>query len=163
MGGKIFIFVGILLILTGVFVSQSNTRVSVNHRLITDEVESSNIKMYVGLGIGGLGLFFAIVGFIGLAKASKQQKRNLYIMKTGIDAQARVTFVDKNYALLVNKKPIFSIVEYTYQDKMGNQYTRKLNNINSDMVIRKQIQVGSTIAIKYATENHGESVMVLSL
>lgn len=161
MKGKIFIFVGIILIVTGVIVSQSNTRVRINKQIANAE-ESKNARNYIGGGVGGLGLIFAIVGLIGVVRGSKQNKRNQYIVQNGIDAQGTVTFVDKNYTMLVNNNPIYSIVEYTYQDKTGNQHTRRINNFNSEIVIRKQIKVGSNIPVKYSAENPGESVIILS-
>jgi hypothetical protein len=160
MKGKIFIFVGIILIGTGVIVSQSNTGVRINNRMANEEV-SKNVRNYIGGGVGGLGLFFVIVGLVGMVRGSKQTKRNQYIMQTGIDAQGTVTFVDKNWSVLVNKNPIYSIVEYTYLDRNGNKYTRRINNLSSEIVIRKQIQVGSNVPIKYSAENPGESVIIL--
>jgi hypothetical protein len=73
-----------------------------------------------------------------------------------------VTFVDRNWKILLNKNPIYSIVEYYYKDNLGNQYTRKISNMSSELVIRKQIQVGAKIPVKYLSENPAESVIVIS-
>jgi hypothetical protein len=161
MKGIVFLFVGIILIGVGIIIFQSDIKVRINHQHANAE-DSKTAITYVAWGLGGLGFLFAVGGLIGFARGKKQNKQNLYILQNGIAAEGTVTFVDKNWAVLVNKNPIYSIVEYTYLDKTGNQHTRKINNISSEIVIRKQILVGSKIPIKYASENPGESVMVLS-
>ena len=86
---------------------------------------------------------------------------NNVILQTGIDAQATVTFVDKNYSFLVNNKPIYSIVEYEYVDKNGVKHTRRIDNLNSDLVIRKKIEVGNTIKIRYSQTDYSQSIMLI--
>jgi hypothetical protein len=98
---------------------------------------------------------------IGMIRGSKQMKVNQYIMQNGIPAEGTVTFVDKNWTLLVNKNPIYSIIEYTYTDSNGAQYSRKVTNANSNLVTRMGIQVGSKIPIKYSPQNPAESVIVV--
>lgn len=161
MGRIVFLAVGVILMVTGVIVSQSHMIVSIQrHRA---DPETSNIVRYaVGGGVGGLGVVFALVALIGMVRGSQQTKRNQYLVQTGIDAEGTVTFVDKNYAMLINNRPIYSIIEYTYRDGAGNQHTRRIDNANSELVIRKQIQVGAKVAIKYSAQNPGESVIVLS-
>ena len=160
MKGIIFLFVGIILIVTGIIISQSNTRVRINHQLANAE-DSNTARYAIGGGLAGLGLLFSIGGLIGVVRGSKQNKRKQYIVQNGIDAQGTVTFVDKNWSVRINGNPIYSIVEYTYIDKTGYQHTNRINNLNSEIVIRKQIQVGSNIPIKYAAENPWESVILL--
>lgn len=157
---KVIVFVGIVLITVGVIIFQSDMKVKINRQLANAE-DSKTAKTYVGGGIIGLGSLFVLAGLIGLVRANKLQKRNQYILQNGIEAYGTVTFVDRNWTVLVNKNPIYSIVEYTYPDSSGNLHTRKISNISSELVIRKQIQVGSKIPIKYAAENPGESVMVI--
>ncbi|MES2837764.1 MAG: DUF3592 domain-containing protein [Bacteroidota bacterium] len=161
MRGIVFLFVGIVLIAVGIIVSQSNMKVKINRQRANAE-DSKTAISYVAWGLEGLGGIFALIGVMGVIRGKKQNKRNHYILQNGISAEGTVTFVDKNYAVLVNKKPIYSIVEYTYVDSTGSQHTRKVSNISSDIVIRKQILVGSKIQIKYASENPSESVMVLA-
>jgi hypothetical protein len=156
----IFLFVGIILIVTGVIVSQSNTRIVINKQEANAET-SNTVRNYIGIGIGGLGLFFAIAGFVGMASSSRQKKKSQQILQNGIAAKGTITFVDKNYSLLVNKKPIYSIIEYTYTDNSGIDHTRRINNFNSDIAIRNNFQVGSVIPIKYSVENPAESVMII--
>jgi len=110
--------------------------------------------------LGGLGALFTLSGLIGFGRSARQRARASQLMASGVDAEGTVTFVDKNFTILVNHTPIYSIVEYTYRDSQGREHTRRVNNLNSEMVIRKQIQVGTKIAVKYAREDPGESIMV---
>jgi hypothetical protein len=157
---KVIIFVGVILIAVGAFIFQSDMKVKINRQIANAE-DSQTAKTYIGGGIIGLGSLFVLGGLLGLVLGNKQQKRNQHILQNGIAVVGTVTFVDRNWAVLVNKNPIYSIVEYTYKDKSGNSHTRKISNISSEIVIRKQIQVGSKISIKYASENPVESVMVI--
>ncbi len=160
MKGLVFLFVGTILIVVGVIVFQSDTKVRINGQRANAE-DSKTAISYVAGGLGGLGALFVIGGLFSIVNARKQNKRNMYILQNGVDAEGTVAFVDRNYAILVNKNPIYSIVEYTYKDKIGQQHTRRVSTISSEVVIRKQIQVGSKIPIRYAPENPAESVMVL--
>jgi sRNA-binding regulator protein Hfq len=162
MKGIVFIFIGAILIMTGVIVANSNVRIKINNRF-ADEEQSTKVRNYIGIGLGGLGAVFAVIGLIGAVAGSQKNKRNKEIIRNGIVAQAKVTFVDKNYYVLVNKTPIYSIVEYTYTDSNGIQHSRKINNIDSKIVIRNGIQVGSMVPIKYSAENPAESVLILPI
>lgn len=163
MKNKIFIFVGIVLIAVGIicyFAIESGT-VRINGNTIRDTGTINMVRYLVGGGIAGLGAIFMLAGLIGLFRGSQQLKRNQFILKNGIEAVGTVTFADKNYYITVNNRPVYSIVEYTYQDKSGITHTRKINNFNSEIMIRKQITVGSKITVKYSPQNPEESVMVL--
>ena len=157
----IFIFTGIILIAAGLIVSQSNMNVIINYQHVDSET-ANNIKHITGLGLGALGALFTLAGLIGFIRNSRQRMRNQHILYHGIETQGTVTFADKNYSILINNTPVYSIVEYTYQDKYGQKHTRRITDINSDIVIRMRIQVGSSIPIKYSAENPAESVIVLS-
>lgn len=163
MGSKIFLFVGfVLLAVTALlYFTLDGATIKVNGRVTNDPHTVATLKYYLCCGLGLLGGLFAAFGVKGMMQASQQAKRNQYIMQYGIEVPGTVTFVDKNYTLLVNNRPIYSIVEYTYKDKAGNDHVRRINNMNSEIVIRKQIVVGAAIQVKYAPENPAESVMVL--
>ena len=92
-------------------------------------------------------------------RGAKRSKLDSHIAQTGVETEAAVTFVDKNYALLVNNRPIYSIVEYTYQDELGNEYVNRIENVSTDYVIRNKAEVGSKIRIKYLPTEPGQSVM----
>lgn len=159
---KIFFFIGIILLAVGITVYFALGTVTTYNG---GKTMSPELKMTLQLSIGGflsaLGIIFLVVAFRSKARAAKQQAENLHILQTGIAAEGTVTFVDKNYAVRVNKVPVFSIVEYTYKDRSGNVHTRRINNFSSEMVIRKQIQVGGKIPVKYSNEDAGKSVIVL--
>jgi hypothetical protein len=108
---------------------------------------------------GCTGALMALFGVLGLVRGSKQAKQDSLIAQTGIEKEATVTFVDKNYNLLVNNRPIYSIVEYKYQDDFGNEYANRVDNVSTDSVIRNKIEVGSTIKIKYLPNDPTKSVM----
>jgi hypothetical protein len=156
----VLLFVGVVLIVVGIIVSQSGGRVTINNQLANPETSSIAINAIAGF-LGLLGLIFLIIGIISMIRGSKQMKENQYIAKNGIPTEGTVTFVDKNWTLLVNKNPIYSIIEYTYTDNNGMQYSRKVTNANSNLVTRMGIQVGSKIPIKYSPQNHGESVIIV--
>ncbi len=155
----VFLVTGVILMAVGLLVSQQHGGVSINGS--EADPATAQIAIYaMGGGLGGLGAIFTLGGLISLAFGSRQAKRNQYIMQTGVDAVGTVTFMDKNYSLLVNNAPAYSILEYTYQDGDGRQHTRRIDNVDSELVIRRQIQVGARVAIKYSAENPGESVII---
>ncbi|HOZ30832.1 MAG TPA: hypothetical protein PLL66_07930 [Bacteroidales bacterium] len=153
---RIFIFIGIILIGSGLLVYSVDIQIKGNTSL-----DEETVKLLM-LGIlGGLGLLFSIFGIVGAIIGRGKIKKQKHILNNGMETEATVDFVDKNFSILVQQKPIFSIVEYSYTDQNGNSHTRRVTNVNSDLVIRKQIQVGSKIKIKYIPDNPGDSVMLL--
>jgi hypothetical protein len=111
---------------------------------------------------GCVGALMALFGALGLVRGMGQAKHANLIAQTGVEKEATVTFVDRNYDLLINNRPIYSIVEYKYRDDVGNEYTNKVENANTNEVIRHKIEVGSTIKIKYLPQDPGKSVMVFA-
>ena len=104
--------------------------------------------------------------FIGQALSQTLQQENdpqqsrmaAEIMETGISTTAQVTFVDRNYRVLINNRPVYSIVEYVYQDDLGNKYSKRIDRVSSEAVIRNQIAVGSTVDIKYSSTDPSQSI-----
>ena len=147
---------GLVLITVGIIVFFSDIRVTGNSGLGEVTVK------YIVLGIlGGLGSLLTLAGFISMLRGSQKKQKDNRILTNGVDADATVNFVDKNFSFLVNHTPIYSIVEYSYTDHNGNPHTRRVTNVTSELVIRKQVVVGSKIKIKYSAENPAESVMFL--
>ena len=111
----------------------------------------------------GLGLYIA--GSIGdrelMRKIAEKARFTEEIAASGIPVRARVTFVDKNYSLLVNQKPVYSIVEYTYEDHLGRPHIGRKTNVDSDLVIRAQLAVGSEVDVKYLASIPDESVLLI--
>jgi len=116
--------------------------------------------------MGGVFVLFLIITFIVLAAlrrfggSKKDQEKKIYIAQNGVETTATVTFVDKNFRLLVNQTPIYSIVEYKYQDNMGREHVRRIDNINSELVVRNKIEVNNTIKIRYLQEDPSQSVIM---
>ena len=124
---------------------------------------ASTIKMLHGMS--ALGVFFFVLGVIllisGLLKARARSKKARDIFQRGTLAKGTVTFVDKNYSLLVNNKPIYSIVEFTFQDGSGKTHTARKDSVESDLIIRDKIVVGSPVALKYLPESPEQNILIL--
>jgi hypothetical protein len=153
---KMIVFTGLVLIAVGFIVFFSDIRVTGNIGL------GSTAAKYIVLGIlGGIGSLLALIGFIGMARGSQNKLKQKQIMTDGVDTEGIVNFVDKNFTYLVNHTPIYSIVEYSYTDHNRNTHTRRVTNVTSELVIRKQVVVGSKIKVKYSAQNPAESMMFL--
>jgi hypothetical protein len=153
---KIIVFTGLVLIAVGFIVFFSDIRVTGNIGL-----GSTTVKFIVLGTLGGIGSLLSLIGFIGMIRGSLNKQKQKQVMTDGIDTEGTVNFVDKNFTFLVNHTPIYSIVECSYTDNNGNAHTRRVTNVTSELVIRKQVVVGSKIKVKYSAQNPAESIMFL--
>ncbi len=112
----------------------------------------------LGYGLGGVGILLLVVSLIRGRSASK---RAMEIFQRGTLTTGQVTFVDKDYSVLVNNAPVFSIVEFTFQDSRGDTHTVRKTGVNSELVIRNRVTVGGSVAIKYLPENPGSNILIL--
>jgi hypothetical protein len=123
---------------------------------------AASINMFV---FGGLGLIFMIIGaamFIaGRAKAKKNKALAEKIFAMGVATEGTVTFFDKNYGLLVNNKPIYSIVEFKFRDSSGTERIGRKNNVSSDLAIRLKLEVGAKVQVKYMNEDPNQNILIL--
>lgn len=107
----------------------------------------------------------AVVGLVilvaGRATAKKQEAKAMLIYETGVAAEAMVTFVDRNYRILVNNQPIYSIVEFKFRDTSGVEHVVRKETVNSELVIRNQVEVGNTVNIKYLAEDPSQNILML--
>ncbi len=160
---RIFLFLGLILLVTGVlcFLFMGEGTVKVNGKISNDPAMKNLPRYIVGCVVGGLGLIFTLVAIIGQNRSKKQLARNQFILQNGVKTEGTFTFIDKNYAVLMNNKPIYSIVEYIYKDNLGTEHMRRITNFNSDIVIRKKMEVGSKIEVKYLSDKPSESVIVI--
>jgi hypothetical protein len=71
-----------------------------------------------------------------------------------------ITYLDRNYSLLVNNRPISSIVEYRFQDGSGVWHTKRKPDMNADVVIRQGLQVGLTVSVIYLPEDPSKNALV---
>jgi len=155
MKSRIFLFVGIILIGVGliVFFSLNGAKMNVHgpgYQPVSAETEQlANMIVRYGVPglLGGLGLIFLIAGFAGMGKDSNQNKMMKAALQYGTETEGTITFVDKNYTLLVNKN--------------GTEHVRKIDNFSSEFVIRYNIQVGNKIKVKYLPNDPSQSVMLL--
>jgi hypothetical protein len=160
---NVLVFIGIILVGVGIIVyfSLETANITVNGVRSNSEGLRKVLQFSISGFLAGLGAFFIIGGLRAGARAARQKEQDLHIMQTGVETEGTVTFVDKNYYILVNKNPIYSIVEYTYKSSSGNQHTNRLDMLSSEQVIRKQIQVGTKIRIKYAAEDSSKSIIIM--
>lgn len=123
---------------------------------------AASINMVV---FGGLGLIFMIIGAFmflgGRAKAKKNKALAEKIFAMGVATEGTVTFFDKNYGLLVNNKPIYSIVEFKFRDRSGTERIGRKNNVSSDLAIRLKLEVGAKVQVKYLHENPDQNILIL--
>jgi len=114
-------------------------------------------------GIGGIFILIGVPMVIsGVINNRKRQAEENKVMTQGVATTGKVTFVDKNYSLLVNEKPIYSIVEFQFKDGSGQLRTSRKENVDSDLVIRTQMAVGNEVNLKYLLENPDENVLILT-
>lgn len=114
---------------------------------------------------GVVSLLEIVIGIVllvvGRSKKKVKEELALQIYNQGLPAKARVTFVDKDYSFLVNEKPIYSVVEFVFTDHMGRQHTARKQQVESDLVIRSSITVGSEVDIKYMSADPNKNVLMI--
>ncbi|OHD62159.1 MAG: hypothetical protein A2014_03605 [Spirochaetes bacterium GWF1_49_6] len=161
--GVIFLVLGIL-----VYFHAENGSAALQGTNIQNNPAVAEQMTRIGIQYGVSILFFVIssvllvLSVIGLIKKLNKSRLAKRILQTGIETDALVTYVDRNFSILINKQPVYSIVEYRYRDNDGNKYTERLDRVSSEMVVRSNIEVGCTIRIKYLQEDHAKSEPVLS-
>ena len=160
MRGLVYLFLGVVFFVVAIILYFKLETATMN----TQQQNLGDIESLIKLGIPGLmgfiGLIFTILGLKGVIKGAKRSSLNKQIMQMGVETEAEVTYVNQNFSMLVNHRPIYSIVEYKYQDSMGNEHVRKIENLKTDLVIRSNIQVGNTIKVKYLPNDPSQSVML---
>jgi hypothetical protein len=133
--------------------------------LLGGSVASAGLASVTGvfLIVGGL---MAVIGLViivaGRITTQKQKDKAMLIYQTGVDAEAMVTFVDRNYRILVNNQPIYSIVEFKFRDTSGVEHVVRKETVQSELVIRNQVEVGSTVNIKYLLEDPSQNILMLA-
>ncbi|MFN8534423.1 MAG: DUF3592 domain-containing protein [Dehalococcoidia bacterium] len=111
----------------------------------------------------GLSLLFGLFGVLSLVGSLRRSALEGDLARRGIPAQGVITYLDRNYSLLVNNRPIYSIVEYRYCDAGGAWYTNRVPNLNSDLAIRSGWQVGAAIPVRYLPENPARSAIAFAV
>jgi len=112
--------------------------------------------------VGGLGLLFLLLGIVFLAKSKQNAARLAEILSSGTPAEATVTYVDRNFRIRVNGQPVYSIVEYRYQDGAGMSHVRRITDASTDVVVRSGIAVGSKVEIRISRTDPSKSALILT-
>lgn len=114
---------------------------------------------------GVVGLIIMVIGAVilvrGLSTAKKKKALAMLIYERGVPTEGTVTFVDKNYSILVNQKPIYFIVEFKFKDGSGREHVVRKSDVESDLVIRLKIEVGSKVQVKYLNEDPQKNILML--
>lgn len=156
MKAVIFLVVGIVTIAVGTIVYFATNNAGGAY------AQSAAASVGVNLGLTmlipsivcwALGGMFTLFGIIGLLGGAARQGDLKEIAASGIQAPARITYLDRNYTLLLNNRPVYSIVEYVFRDTLGREFVRRADNIKTDTVIRQGWQVGSNIQVRYLPAN----------
>jgi len=160
MTGIIFLIVGMVFIGAGVFAGSMMGGAMESAPEAAQETMqiAQSIFTYSFAGVGALMSFFGVISLIRGGRSSKMTQK---VLQEGTEGQGVITFVDRNYRVKINNNPIYSIVEYTYTDGMGNQYVNRIDNANTEFVIRAGWQVGVTIPIKYLSEDPQQSAIIM--
>ena len=164
----VWLIAGLIFIGTGVFVYFVVGAAFADTPALFGELQT---LLQYGMGglFAGIGAIMTLNGLIGVMRGAKRSKLDSHIAQTGVETEATVTFVNKNYSPLVNNRPVYSIVEYTYQDELGNEYANgiaRIENASMDTlirnyVIRNKVEIGNKIRIKYLPAEPGQSVMLV--
>ena len=161
MVGIILLVMGVIFIGSGLFAGQMIGGMVGSAPDVAQETMglAQNIFTYTFVGVGALMSFFGVISLIRGGKSSQMTKK---VLQEGVDGQGTITYVDRNYRVQINNRPIYSIVEYSYTDGMGNQYVNRIDNANTEFVIRAGWQVGAVIPIKYLSENPQQSAPLMA-
>ncbi|MFN8534424.1 MAG: hypothetical protein U0556_12865 [Dehalococcoidia bacterium] len=76
-----------------------------------------------------------------------------------VEADGVITVLDRNFNVFVNHRPIYSTVEYRYRDRRGTLRTRRVEQMNAELVRRAGWQVGTTIKVRYLATDPARSVI----
>ena len=133
-----------------------------NNPSIAEQTTRIGIQYGVSILFIVIGSVLLILSLIGLIKKLNKSRLAKRILQTGIETDALVTYVDRNFSILINNQPVYSIVEYEYRDNEGNEYTDRKDRVPSETVVRSNIETGCTIRIKYLQEDHSKSEPVIS-
>ncbi|MDZ4726588.1 MAG: hypothetical protein SH817_10550 [Leptospira sp.] len=162
MPSLILIFTGSILFLVGIFIYVMALG---SHITIKTNLSISLAKQILQYGVPGLlislGVIFNLMGIFGIIRRAKTAKQNAFIMQNGLETDANVLFVDRNYLVRVNYQWIYSILEYEYKDALGNTHLRRIKDVPTEWVIRNKIEVGGKLKIKYLREDPKQSVVIV--
>jgi hypothetical protein len=76
-----------------------------------------------------------------------------------VETDGVITALERNFSLFVNHRPIYSMVEYRYRDRKGVWRTRRIAQMNAELVRRAGWQVGAPIKVRYLVSDPDKSVI----
>ena len=158
MVGIILIIVGLIFIGAGIFAGNTFGSFMGSAPDVAQDALGLGQTVFLVAFIG-VGALLVLFGVIALVRSGRRRQMTQRVLQEGVSAEAKITYIDKNYRVLVNNRPIYSIVEYTFVDGLGNQYVNRVDNVNSESLIRSGWQVGSVIPIKYNRDNPQQSAI----
>lgn len=147
MVGKMLIGLGLILVFIGLLVS------GVSGFTPTTMEEMIPVVFF--------GALITIWGLITHRRQKRLSKARQKILQDGVVGEGRIKFLDRNYRVEINGRPVYSIIEYDYVDSAGNYYINRVDNVDTDAIIRTGWQVGSTIPIKYLSEDARQSTIIM--
>ena len=118
------------------------------------------------LGVVAIGLIMTVGGgaliYFGVRNLKKGGVEKQRLELEGVNAPGEVTYVDRNYSVLFNNQPIYSIVEYKFRDYMGREFIGRKEDISSETVIRQKIEVGSQVMVRYIPASPSQNTLLLT-
>jgi len=158
--GTILLLVGAICIGAGLFAgNMMGIAMADAPQVAQESMEfAQSIFTYSFVGVGG---FLSFLGVISLIRGGRSSKITQKVLREGVEGQGTVTFIDRNYRVRVNGRPVYSIVEYSYMDSIGNQYVNRIDDANTEFVIRAGWQAGTKIPIKYLSEDPQKSAVIM--
>jgi hypothetical protein len=135
---RLFLFFAVLWIGLGLLMFGIGTLVTV-----------TPVFTLLGVIFGSLGLFFLVVAIILRQVFAQRARDKQQIIDGGVDATGVVTFLDRNYSVRMNGRPPYFILEYKYADAFGGEHVATDRWADANQVIRRGLQVGSEIQVRY--------------
>ncbi len=108
---------------------------------------------FVFTGVGGGSLYYTL----------KRIGKNNYIEKNGIETEATVKLLVKDYSIKINNRAVYYICGFTFVDDKGNTQYNKKNYLHENKIIELGIQLHETIKVKYLPESPKDCIIVGTL
>ncbi len=106
---------------------------------------------------GGLFVISAVRSLLGAVQNREMADK---LLERGIETTGQVTFIDRNWSIRVNERPIYSIIEYVFEAN-GQQYTRRKTDAPTETVIRSGLAVGQSVPVFYLPEDPDQNMLLI--
>ena len=115
----ILLIMGLIFIGAGVFVYFVIGTAFADMPSMVGEMQTL-LQYGIGGLLAGIGAIMTLSGLIGVMRGAKRSRLDSHIAQTGVETEATVTFADKNYSMLVNNRPVYSIAIFHNGDEAFN-------------------------------------------